>query len=539
MKRVQLAGLDVGLRLAWRRSRIFYLVWLYALAITMPATVTKYHDLVPPGSDPATLMASLGANPTMRALLGPPFDLSTPGGFTMWRVGTFVAAAAAMMAGLGVIRSTRAEEEEGRTELIRSGAIGRAVPLAAGLVLAVGICFTLAVVTAVAMITVKTPVAGSIAAGLGIGLTGAMWAGVGAVAAQVFESARTARYWAIGIGLGGLYLVRAMIDGAGEGASIEPLRWAMPFDWAALVRPYAHERWWVLLFPLTVTIALIGLAFQLESRRDLDAGLRATKPGPASARPYLRDAAGLAWRLQRGSVAGWSIGIVVSAAAMGSMALSIDAMLKNNPQIAEMFRKMGGDAANLQLSFYQAMLSIMVSIIATCAVLLLARLRQEEAAGRAEVMLATSTSRTRFAVSHLVIAGGLSVALLLVSGLLLPISQAQHEGSAHLPYTFFQAAAVFLPGLVLVLGLAMALMGWAPRAFGVVWGVLGWTILVSWLLPLFNLPTWLLNLQPWGHLPHLPGDPMRWGAVLIETAVGVGLLVAGLIGYRRRDIAGR
>ena len=40
----------------------------------------------------------------MRAMLGPPLDLMSAGGFTMWRVGTFVAGAAATMGALGVIR---------------------------------------------------------------------------------------------------------------------------------------------------------------------------------------------------------------------------------------------------------------------------------------------------------------------------------------------------------------------------------------------------------------------------------------------------
>jgi ABC-2 type transport system permease protein len=56
---------------------------------------------------------------------------------------------------------------------------------------------------------------------------------------------------------------------------------------------------------------------------------------------------------------------------------------------------------------------------------------------------------------------------------------------------------------------------------------------------LFNPPDWLLKLQPWGWLPHLPSDPMRWGAFSIELALGLAMLVLGLVGYRRRDIAGR
>jgi len=49
----------------------------------------------------------------------------------------------------------------------------------------------------------------------------------------------------------------------------------------------------------------------------------------------------------------------------------------------------------------------------------------------------------------------------------------------------------------------------------------------------------LLKLQPWGYLRHLPSDPMRWGAFSIELGAGLAMAALGLLGYRRRDIAGR
>jgi ABC-2 type transport system permease protein len=77
-----------------------------------------------------------------------------------------------------------------------------------------------------------------------------------------------------------------------------------------------------------------------------------------------------------------------------------------------------------------------------------------------------------------------------------------------------------------------------PRWFGLTWAVVGWTILVSWLLPLFDVPEWVLRLQPWGNLPHLPTDPMTWGSFLVTLGIGTALLVLGVVGYRRRDIHG-
>lgn len=533
-----MSGLGTMLRLAARRSRWFYALWFLALVSMLPATVSKYDTVVPAGSDPRLMMAALAHETSMLALLGPAFDLMSPGGFAMWRVGTFTAAAAAMMAALGVIRATRAEEEEGRTELMRSGAVARHAPLTAALALAIGVSLLAGLTIAALMIVLATPVTGSLLAGLGIGLTGATWAGVGAVCAQLFASARTARTWAVGFALGGCYLLRAGIDGS-QSDAVAPLRWVVPLEWAALARPYAGDRAWVLLLPLALTVALVGLAYVLEGRRDHGAGLVHARLGRASGPASLSGAWGLSWRLQRSAILGWVIGVAASAAGLGTMALTMDAMLADNPQLAEMFRRMGSGAADLKTSFYTAMLGILATLLALEGVLVLARLRSEETSGHAEQVLATSVPRTRFALSHLVPALATSIGLLLACGLLLPLGQALDEGSAREPLRMLGAAAALTPGLLLVLGLAMLLHGWAPRLLPLVWALLAWTIFLTWLAPLLDLPGWLLRLHPWGHLPHLPTEALTWPAILSEGGVGLTLLVLGVIGYRRRDIVGR
>ena len=151
-----MTGFGAAFRLAFRRSRMFYLWWTLGLSVILPMTVTKYHDLVPEGQSGQLVLAQLSGNPTMRAMLGPAFDLGNAGGFTFWRVGTFIAAAVGMMAALGVIRATRAEEEEGRTELVRSGAVSPSAPLAAGVVLGLIASVAVGLLSAVMMMAATT-----------------------------------------------------------------------------------------------------------------------------------------------------------------------------------------------------------------------------------------------------------------------------------------------------------------------------------------------------------------------------------------------
>ncbi len=538
-----MTGFGVTFRLLWRRSLVFWLIWVLVLSSFMPASLSQYSTLVPAGPEGKAMLEGLAGDPTMRAILGPPFDLTVAGGFVFWRVGAFTAVMAGFMSGLGIIRATRAEEEDGRIELIRAGAVARHAPLAAAVALALLWNLVLAVVVAASMAALTTPLSGALASGLAIATCGAVFTGVGAVAAQLFASARTARYWTLGITLGGLYVVRALVDGANtpgdHNPALDVLQWLNPLTWPALVRPYADERFWVLLLPTALATALVALAFRLESVRDHGSGLWAARPGHAVAPRYLSSAWGLAWRLHRGALIGWSVGILVMTPAIGRLAQQAVGLLEGDSAYAEVVRRMGGGAKGLVDAFTVAMLGLVVVVIALMAVTMLLRLDGEETAGHAEAILATATSRATLAGSHLVLAGVAAVLLSLLGGGLLHLAAGIEGQPGRAFVDGVQAAAALLPGTALVVGVVVLLIGWAPRALPLAWAVVGWSIVASWFGALIGFPDWLLKLQPWGHLPKLPAESFTWGAVLMETAVAAFLVGLGLVGYRRRDIRGR
>lgn len=528
-----MTGLGSLVRLALRRSRWFYALWLLGLISVVPATAAAYETIIGPGGSAA--LDLLAANPTMRAMLGPPVDLSTPGGFTVWRVGTFAATVAGVMTLLGVIRSTRADEEEGRTELLRSGVVGRHVPLTAAVLTALVACAVLALGIAVSMVAVGEPVPGSIAFGAGTGLVAAVFAGVGAVTAQLGSTARAARGLGMAV-LGGAYVLRAVTDAQPDTSAAYPWHWLSPVEWMALARPYADERWWVLLLPLALTVALVAVAFALEASRDHGAGMRPVRPGRDRAPAGLLSAEGLAWRLQRGSVLGWAIGLTIFALAMGSLSGSFRTMLDDLPQFEIVLRRLGRGAEDLVDAFFVAMLGIVAILIAILGVLLWQRLAAEERRGHAELLLATSLPRPRLALSHLLVAALLPVALLALVGALLATPEALSQDSPGLVGQVLGAALALAPGGLLILGLAVLLHGWAPHLDWLVWVVIGWSLFIVWVGSVLGLPGWVTRLTPWDPLPAIPVEEMDWTPVLLMTLAAVALMGLGLWGYRRRDL---
>ena len=502
----------------------------YAGANRIRSEGLRSHALSAPVGAPLSVQATLAPIPGV----GRPYDLLSVGGFTMWRVGGFVAMCAGIMTALGVIRATRAEEESGRLELLRAGAIGRHSSLAAALLTAAAGSALLGGLVAASMAGLGTPVAGAAAMGCAITATGLVFAGIGALAAQLTASARTARGLAMGA-LGTAYLLRALADGAAADSPVRRLGWASPVEWAAYVRPYAGERWWVLLLPLAATLLLVTGAFALEARRDIGAGLRASRPGPAGAGPLLRDAGALSWRLARGASI-WSVlGFGGFALVMGSLSDFFD-QIADDPALAERLRRMGGGAQFLSAAFYVAMLGILLVLIALLGLALLDRLRREEARGHAELVLATATSRTALLRAYAVPALLVPLALCVLSAALLAVPQAIRDGDARVIGRLAGAGLAQAPGVLLIVALAIAVHGLAPRRYLLPWAVAAWSVLITWIGAVLGFPDWLLHATPFAHLPRIPAEAMSWPPVLVESGLAVILIGAGLWGCARRNI---
>ena len=101
---------------------------------------------------------------------------------------------------------------------------------------------------------------------------------VAGLAAQLTASARAATGFSISF-VAVTYALRAVGDLAEPGPSV--LSWLSPIGWNQQIRAFAGDRWWVLVAAGSLCLVLVPAAFALRARRDLGAGLRAERPGPA------------------------------------------------------------------------------------------------------------------------------------------------------------------------------------------------------------------------------------------------------------------
>lgn len=527
-----LTGTGALLRLILRRDRVRVPAWILGIAIVMVGGAASYPDLYPTAADRAAQAAIVESNPAMKAMTGPGHGAEdyTFGAMMTNEYLGFMVIFAALMSVFMVVRHTRAEEEDGRAELVRASVAGRYAPLTAALLAAAIANAVLGLLIAAGMAslgieTINWP--GSLLFGASFAAVGLVFAALAAVSTQITEYARAASGTA-GALIGVAYLVRAIGDVAGNGLS-----WLSPIGWAQATAAYVDNNWWPIALCLVVTAALAALAFWLSDRRDIGAGLRAERRGSASASRVLGTPEGFAWRLQRSAALWWGAAMFVFGAAYGS-AVNVIEDYADNDVVADMVASIGG--TTLTESWLSMIISLLAIVCAIFAVSAALRPRREETAGRAEGVLATGVSRTRWVGTHVVIAMGGGLLLLLVTGAGLGLGAAAASGNAELFGDVLGAIAAYAPALWVTAGLAVFAMGWLPRATPLAWALLGYAILIVYLGGLLGLPEWMIDLSPFSHIPQMPAADFHPTSLVVLTVIAAALVAMGLAGFRRRDL---
>ncbi len=529
-----MAGANALAKLAFRRDRVMIPVWVYVLTALVAGTAYTWKHLFKTVAARDQFAATAAANSAFSFLYGHLYSDSV-GGLTAWRYGVYAGLGAALMSIFLVVRHTRADEETGRLELIGSAPVGRNAPLTVGLLVAGAANIVLALLLGAVLIYLKLPAAGSFALSCGIASCGLVFAALAACAAQLSSTARGARGLVFSA-LAVAYFLQALGNAAGANGP-SWLVWLSPLGWAGKVRPFADERWAVLALPVGFAVLCAAAAFALAGRRDLAAGLLPDRPGPAQAGRSLSGPVGLAWRLQRGSLAAWAAGAFFGGAASGAAGKGIGSLLKTSHAIKVSIVRIGGQA-QIQNAFLAAVVSLLGLLAAVYAVSAVLRLRSEETAGRADSVLVGPVSRIRWSASHLLVAVTGTVVMLIVGGLGLGLGYGLRTGDAgHQVARLVTATLAQLPAALLVAAAVLLIIGLLPA-----WSVAGgWTVIaVAALIVLFGeglrLSHWILDISPFTHLPKLPGGQVTAAPLVWLCAIAAVLAAAGLAGLRRRDI---
>ncbi|MGH3509780.1 MAG: ABC transporter permease, partial [Nocardioidaceae bacterium] len=353
-------GVTQLVRLVLRRDRVWLPIWV--LAITAITLVSGRGMAATFGTQRSidSYAASIEGSAAAIAMTGPPIGLHTLAGVVINKVATVALVGVCLMAIFEVVRHTRTEEEDGRTELLRSAVVGRHAGVAAVLAVTSAASVLTGLGVAIALRASAVPAPAAWVFGGGIAGLGIAFAAITLLLAQLFSHGRTTLGAALGL-LGVAYVVRAVGD-----VQHSWLVWLSPIGWAQATHPLGENRWWPVLVCLAAAGMLTAIGVRLESHRDLGAGLVTDRPGPATASSRLSGPVGLAWRLQRGAIVGWGCGLFLLAAAIGSLSKQMDRMARDNPTLERYLHHTG--QGGIVDSFFSTMLLILALLTAMFAV---------------------------------------------------------------------------------------------------------------------------------------------------------------------------
>jgi len=523
-------GLGPMLAVGWRTHRRATLIWMVALIAMMVGSAGAVANLYTTPEQIHAYAQAVTAGDALVAINGRVEGIDSLGGIIADEFG-FLAAFLLPLLGISLVAgATRGEEEAGRLELALAGRVARHVPILAGLVVAGAAILVIAIAFALGLSAFGVPAARSVLYAASLGALAFTFAGLAALLAQATLHSRGVYMWGLLV-LAVSYVLRGVGD-----VTDTWVTWLSPLGWAEKAAPFGDMRWWTLLIPLAVGGLLATIAVLIAGRRDLGSALVRKGAGPARASTWLRSPLGLASAIHRPAFLGWLAGSLILTGMMGALAQQFIDAVAANPAIGEAM----GVSSGRPMDAMVALTQLYVAIIATGSVVqAIGSLRGEEIAGRLEVRLSGTLSRTRWLAAHgLVIVAGLIV-IVAASSFTLAAGMAWSLGTAGDVGRILAAGAAYLPAELVLGSLALALFGLWPRALPAVWAVVALVAFIALLGPGLKLPAWALDLSPMTWVGNPPLGTVEALPLVVLGVIAATLGGTAAMGFRRRDVPQR
>lgn len=528
-----------------REHRVGALAWILGGAASMLFMGLALHEEMAsfPGGPQALAASVTPAAEAMRVLRWPAEHLETLGGYLTFHNVMLVSGFLALYAALQGARLVRGPEERhsledvlatgwSRTAYLRDRSIGFVTVLAAvALGVALGIAWAMAASDA-------ADLPGSLVTMAAVGLGALTAFALGVLVSQLVRSSRAAR------GISALVLVAMYLANNAVDAD-DPLGWiryATPFHWVnqsrALVPGYGADVGAMLVL-VAVTVVLLALAAVAFHLRDYGAGLwsrqavdAVTPSVPVTVQHWwLRTPWLASLREHRLGLAAW---IVASAAFAALMMLLQPAAIDVFEQFSYYLRMVGGTGTTPEVMYATFITDVIAPIVAAFVITQAAGWVADLEQGRVETLLSSPLSWTRLVWERLLAVGVGVVAITLACLSVIGVG------------SLIVGADISLPGLARV-GVMCVLLAWSVAAVATIAVVtlrsavaltvvavyVAFAYLLTWMIPMFDWPTWTERLSIFAAFGHPYREwPAAGSLVLLGCIAVIGSVVGAALAER-------
>ena len=523
-----------------RDSRLAFIIvagLLGGMALVMGVAISSVFPTPAARQEVDKLIGSMPAS--MVNLFGKPVELGTLGGYMTFKYGALFALGTALWSILALSATLAGEARRGSLDFVAVSPFGKrriALEKLAAHLTMLGL--------AMAILALATTVSSSLFGDAALGdpipplsaIGFALWVGC---IALFFGGLAFALGPLLGrggaAGVAGLAMILLWLanglDTLGPLAVISPFRWTA--DHIALVGRFD---WVPLALVACFAAAFLVIGVLLFGRRDLGVTVGLSLPHLPATVLGVHGPVSRAFGDQLPRALGWGLGLGLIGAMLASLVGSITSQLGDDAQLLKTFSALFPSfdltSAGGFLQLYVQMLYIAAGFAAATFV---AKWASDETEGRLETMLTTPLTRTRW-----VVAGGIGAMLAIVvmtvlfgAGIGLGASSASVAGGD----AIIGSAALGLYAFAIVgVGVAVGGLWRSSLAAEVAALVVVATYLIDLIAPPLQLPDWVHQLALTAHL----GQPMvgHWDVpgVVACVVVGIGGILVGAWGIRRRDL---
>lgn len=516
-----------------KKERIKLVIWIFAIVISVAVVLISLLEVNSSVAEREAMAVAM-QNPAMEALFGRVIGIDnyTIGAMYSHQTTLLMFCLIAILSILLVARNTRAEEEDGILEIFRSLPVGKLAHMTSAIWLLVLVNISIVIGTFLTILPFNDEsltLEGALLTGAIYGTIGLFFGVVTIVTAQLSNSSRGTMMGSFAI-LGVSYVLRIIGD-----AESEVLSWISPLGLLYGTEPFVKNNWWPVFIVLGISILFIFIAFILQSRRDLGAGILPDKAGRNEATRTLKTQVGFNWRLIRTTFLIWLIALTTLAISYGSVIGDLDIVVEGNELMEQMITL---DAGGSIVQQFTAMLMGLLAILVTIpSVQFFLKLKGEEKKNRSEMMVTGTRSRISIILTF--------YKMSCILGSVLHIGQVgAFIGAATVTDVelntreIWQSGLAYLPAIWIMIGIATLLYGWLPKLTGITWIYLFFALVVLYFAGLLEIPESMMTLSPFYHIPEIPMNDWSWLNFISLFALGKLLAVLGFIGYKVRDIEG-
>ncbi len=228
--------------------------------------------------------------------------------------------------------------------------------------------------------------------------------------------------------------------------------------------------------------------------------------------------------------------IAVSGLLYGLIAKSAGATITGS-SVHTVFSRLGaaGTGAEAVLGVCFLVIAVLVAFVGAGQ---LTAARGEESTGRLDHLLVRPVSRARWLGGRLLVAVVVLVVSGLVAGCFAWLGAASQSSGVGLA-TLLGAGVNVVPPAIMILGIGVLAFGLAPRATSaVVYGYLGWSLLVVVVGGIGAANHWVLDTSVFHQMASAPATAPHWEANGIMVLLGGLAALLGGLAFGRRDVLG-